>query len=76
MDTFQRIYRPEIYNRSARAEALFHPSLKEADYQVPLIFYDRDDRNDLAKLQADKVQGEFLEPYSEQLIRLLDAMNH
>jgi hypothetical protein len=75
MDTFQRVYRPEIYNLRERAGALFYPSLEESDYQIPPIFYDRDERNDLAEQQADKVQVEFLEPYSAQLSSLLEAVN-
>ncbi|MCF6312627.1 MAG: DUF1852 domain-containing protein [Verrucomicrobiales bacterium] len=75
MDTFQRIYRPEIYNLHERAGSLFYPSLEESDYQISPIVYDRDERNDLAKQQADKVQVEFLEPYSAELNSLLEALN-
>lgn len=73
MDAFQRIYRPEIYNRRVPASDLFQPSLTETDYLKPKVFYDRDERNRLAQLQARRVLRDFLEPYAPQLEAILRA---
>lgn len=75
MDAFQRIYRPEIYNRRERAGAVFHPSLTEPDYIRPDVFYDREERIHLAQQQAKRVREQFLEPYAVQLERMLRALD-
>ena len=41
METFQRIYRPEIYNANAVALSTFRPSLDQTDWTTTGIAYDR-----------------------------------
>ena len=41
METFQKIYRPEIYNSNSTAGMLYRPNLKNKDYSVTRIVYDR-----------------------------------
>jgi hypothetical protein len=56
METFQRIYRPEIYNANAAAGAIYRPSLNHHDYSLTRIVYDREERSRLAL-----EQGKFIE---------------
>ena len=63
METFQRIYRPEIYNANAAAGAVYQPSLKHEDYSVTRIVYDRDERSRLAVEQGKFTQDHFIEPH-------------
>ena len=48
MDTFQKIYRPEIYNANSAAGKSYQPSLKHQDYSLTRIVYDREERSRLA----------------------------
>ncbi|MCP8894169.1 DUF1852 domain-containing protein [Shinella daejeonensis] len=63
MDTFQRIYRPEIYNANAAAGALYQPNLKHQDYSLTRIVYDRDERSRLAVEQGKFAEEHFIKPY-------------
>ncbi|QIH08891.1 MULTISPECIES: DUF1852 domain-containing protein [unclassified Pseudomonas] len=47
MDTFQKIYRPEIYNANSAAGKSYQPSLKNQDYSLTRIVYDREERSRL-----------------------------
>jgi hypothetical protein len=47
MDTFQKIYRPEIYNANSVAGKSYQPSLKHQDYSLTRIVYDREERSRL-----------------------------
>ena len=40
METFQKIYRPEIYNANSAAAARYQPSLDEQDYSLTRIVYE------------------------------------
>lgn len=70
METFQRIYRPEIYNANAAAGALYQPSLKHQDYSLTRIVYDRDERSRLAVEQGKFAEENFIRPYKAALERL------
>ena len=48
METFQKIYRPEIYNANSAAGKIFNPSLKHQDYSLTQVEYDRVERSRLA----------------------------
>jgi hypothetical protein len=48
METFQRIYRPEIYNANSVAGQVYQPSLKYDDYSLTQIVYVRVERSLLA----------------------------
>jgi len=67
METFQKIYRPEIYNANSSAPARFQPSLTQPDYSLTRIEYDREERSRLAVEQGRFAQEHFVEPHREQL---------
>lgn len=52
MDTFQKIYRPEIYNANSAAGKTYQPSLQHQDYSLTRIVYDREERSRLAVEQG------------------------
>jgi hypothetical protein len=63
MDTFQKIYRPEIYNANSQAGKSYQPSLKHQDYSLTRIVYDREERSRLAIEQGRFVEENFIKPY-------------
>lgn len=67
MDTFQKIYRPEIYNANSAAGRLYRPSLKHQDYSLTRIVYDRDERSRLAVEQGRFTEKYFIKPYRSLL---------
>jgi hypothetical protein len=67
METFQRIYRPEIYNANAPAGAVFRPRLDHQDYSLTRVVYDREERSRLATEQAKFAAAHFIEPYGPVL---------
>ncbi|MGZ0718055.1 DUF1852 domain-containing protein [Pseudomonas palleroniana] len=67
MDTFQKIYRPEIYNANSAAGKSYQPSLKNQDYSLTRIVYDREERGRLAIEQGKFAQEQFIKPYQAVL---------
>lgn len=63
MDTFQKIYRPEIYNANSIAGKSYQPSLKHQDYSLTRIVYDREERSRLAAEQGRYAEEHFIKPY-------------
>jgi hypothetical protein len=63
METFQKIYRPEIYNANSVAAEHYKPSLKHQDYFLTRIVYDREERNRLAVEQGRFAEERFIKPY-------------
>lgn len=63
MDTFQKIYRPEIYNANSAAGQAYQPSLQHEDYSLTRIVYDREERSRLAIEQGRFVEEHFIKPY-------------
>lgn len=63
METFQKIYRPEIYNANSAAGACYQPSLKNQDYSLTRIVYDREERSRLAVEQGRFAEEHFIKPY-------------
>lgn len=63
METFQKIYRPEIYNANAVAGACFRPSLKNPDHSVTHVVYDREERGRLAVEQGRFAEEHFIKPH-------------
>ncbi|WP_185267328.1 DUF1852 domain-containing protein [Halopseudomonas xiamenensis] len=63
MDTFQKIYRPEIYNANSAAGKSYQPSLKHQDYSLTRIVYDREERSRLAVEQGKFAEEQFIKPY-------------
>lgn len=67
METFQKIYRPEIYNANSAAGLVYQPSLKYQDYSLTQIVYDREERSQLAVKQGKFAEEQFIKPYQEIL---------
>ncbi|EWH09580.1 hypothetical protein DS2_12133 [Catenovulum agarivorans DS-2] len=69
METFQKIYRPEIYNANAVAGQCYQPNLNNQDHSLTQIVYDREERSRLAIEQGKFAEEHFIKPYR----RLLDS---
>ncbi|TGE86003.1 DUF1852 domain-containing protein [Pseudoalteromonas sp. KS88] len=67
METFQKIYRPEIYNANAAAGKAYRPSLKNQDHSLTQIVYDRQERSQLATEQGKFAHEHFIKPYQNVL---------
>lgn len=67
METFQKIYRPEIYNANSTAGEVYQPSLKYQDYSLTQIVYDRKERSQLAVKQGKITEEQFIKPYQSIL---------
>lgn len=67
METFQKIYRPEIYNANAAAGLHFQPSLNHQDHSLTKIVYDREERSQLAIEQGKFTEEHFIKPYKNIL---------
>jgi len=67
METFQKIYRPEIYNANASAGQRYQPNLKNCDHSLTQIVYDRAERSQLAKVQGKFAEEHFIKPYQNIL---------
>ncbi len=63
METFQKIYRPEIYNANSAAGKIYQPSLNYQDYSLTRIVYDREERSLLAVEQGKFTDEKFIKPY-------------
>lgn len=69
METFQKIYRPEIYNANSAAAARYQPSLTHPDYSTTRVVYDRDERSRLAVEQGRFAEEHLITPHRETLER-------
>ncbi|MFJ4038367.1 putative oxygenase MesX [Microbacterium sp. NPDC090007] len=69
METFQKIYRPEIYNARTPAGAVYRPSLEQADFAPTDVTYDRAERSQLAVVQGRYAEEHFVKPHR----RVLDS---
>lgn len=69
METFQKIYRPEIYNANAVAGKVYQPSLKHQDYSLTRIVYDREERSQLAVKQGKFTEEQFIKRYQKTLVQ-------
>lgn len=67
METFQKIYRPEIYNSHTPAGEVFQPSLDHRDFTPTTVTYDRVERSELAAKQGAFTREHLIEPYGERL---------
>lgn len=70
METFQKIYRPEIYNANSVAGRRYKPNLKHHDHSLTQIVYDREERSQLAVKQGRYVEEHFIKPYQQALAQL------
>lgn len=67
METFQRIYRPEIYNSNSAAGKVYQPNLSNKDFSLTQIVYDRDERSRLAIEQGKFADEHFIKPHQAVL---------
>ncbi len=67
METFQKIYRPEIYNANSVAGKIYQPNLKHEDYSLTRVEYDREERSRLAIEQGKYCKEHFIKPYQDIL---------
>ncbi|HEI8867316.1 DUF1852 domain-containing protein [Serratia sp. AKBS12] len=67
METFQKIYRPEIYNANSAAGQCYQPSLNHQDHSLTKVFYDREERSQLAIEQGKFTEEHFIKPYKNIL---------
>ncbi|MBR9858006.1 MAG: DUF1852 domain-containing protein [Gammaproteobacteria bacterium] len=67
METFQKIYRPEIYNANAVAGKCYKPNLKNSGHSLTKIVYDREERSQLAVKQGKLAEENFIKPYQSIL---------
>ena len=63
METFQKIYRPEIYNANASAGHRYQPSLNNLNHSLTQVVYDREERSRLAVIQGQFAETHFIKPY-------------
>ena len=63
METFQKIYRPEIYNATSAAGKEYQPNLHNQEYSLTQIVYDREERSQLAIEQGKFTEQHFIKPY-------------
>ncbi|MGN8049113.1 putative oxygenase MesX [Curtobacterium sp. 22159] len=69
METFQKIYRPEIYNANTPAPSTFRPSLEHTDFARTGIAYDREERSRLGITQGRYTEEHLVQPHRELLER-------
>lgn len=69
METFQKIYRPEIYNANSAAPAVYRPSLDQQDFSRTQIAYDREERSRLAVTQGRFTEEHLMRPHGHVLQR-------
>lgn len=69
METFQKIYRPEIYNANSAAASVYRPTLDQHDYSTTRIAYDREERSRLALAQGKHTEEHFIRPHGDVLAR-------
>ena len=62
METFQKIYRPELYNANSAAAQVYQPSLKYQDYSLTQVEYDREERSQMAVKQGKLTEEQFIKP--------------
>ena len=67
MESFQKIYRPEIYNANSQAAGVYQPSLKYQDYSLTQVVYDREERSQMAVTQGRFTEEQFIKPYQDIL---------
>ena len=67
METFQKIYRPEIYNAFSPAGDIYRPTLDHADFARTQVDYDREERSQLAVIQGRYAEQHFVNPHRATL---------
>ena len=76
METFQKVYRPEIYNANSVAGNKYKPNLKNLDHSLTQIIYDREERSRLAVKQGKFAEENFMKPHKEILDQWSNNFEH
>jgi hypothetical protein len=76
MESFQKIYRPEIYNANSAAGTTYRPSLENQDHSLTRIVYDREERSRLAVRQGKFAEERLIKPYKGALDRWAAGAAH
>jgi len=63
METFQKIYRPEIYNAHEPAADVYRPTLAHEEFTRTNIAYDREERSRLGITQGRYTEDHFVKPH-------------
>ena len=74
METFQKIYRPEIYNANSVAGNHYKPNLNHPDHSLTQVVYDREERHQLAINQGKFAEENFINPYRSILERWFNSV--
>ncbi|PYY36634.1 putative oxygenase MesX [Curtobacterium sp. MCPF17_046] len=69
METFQKIYRPEIYNANTVAPSTYRPTLEHTDFSTPPVTYDREERSRLGVTQGRYTEEHLVQPHRALLER-------
>ncbi len=69
METFQKIYRPEIYNANSPAGSTYRPTLDHTDFTPTQVTYDREERSRLGITQGRCTEEHFVTPHHALLSR-------
>lgn len=76
MESFQKIYRPEIYNANSVAGNCYQPRLNNQDYCTTQITYDREERSQLAIAQGKLTEEKLIKPYKTVLESWIASYAH
>ncbi|MEK6345755.1 MAG: putative oxygenase MesX, partial [Curtobacterium sp.] len=71
METFQKIYRPEIYAANTPAGDTYRPTLDHADFTPTPVTYDREERSRLGVTQGRWTEEHLVTPHGAFLSRLV-----
>ncbi|MBA8990772.1 hypothetical protein FHW23_002037 [Curtobacterium pusillum] len=69
METFQKIYRPEIYSANTVAPSTYRPTLDHTDFSTPPVTYDREERSRLGITQGRYTEEHLVTPHRALLER-------
>ncbi|SBN64703.1 protein of unknown function (DUF1852) [Curtobacterium sp. 9128] len=69
METFQKIYRPEIYNANTPAPSTYRPTLEHTDFSSTGVAYDREERSRLGVTQGRYTEEHLVKPHRALLER-------
>ena len=69
METFQKIYRPEIYAANTPAGSVYKPTLDHTDFTPTPVTYDREERSHLGITQGRWTEEHLVKPHRALLSR-------
>lgn len=72
METFQKIYRPEVYAANTPAGSTYRPTLDHTDFTPTPVTYDREERSRLGITQGRWTEEHLVRPHHALLARWAD----